>query len=288
MRNWHPLKTRVGRLWLLLAAGGLIARSEAVSVPGLADIPPREVQIFLPAAGVTPTTPVLVALDGQSMKAWRLEQALAAVAAVGRLASPLVVAIPAGGDRLNEYGMARSPDFAGRGRKAEDFQRFVIEAVLPAVRTRYGLTADPARTGIMGASLGGLAAFDLAWRHPETFGFVGVFSGSFWWRSDNASPAAQQSSRLAHQRVRSTPQPPRLRLWFEAGTRDETDDRDGNGVIDAIQDTTELVAELEKRGFERGSNLKYVEIPGGEHNEATWAGALPGFLDWALPPTPGK
>lgn len=76
--------------------------------------------------------------------------------------------------------------------------------------------------------------------------------------------------------------------WFEAGTRDETDDRDENGVIDAIQDTTELVAELEKCGFERGSNLKQVEIPGGEHNEATWAGALPRFLDWALPPAPGK
>jgi enterochelin esterase-like enzyme len=220
------------------------------------------------------------------MEAWRLEAALAALSAKGEIAEPLVVAISAGNDRLDEYGMAGTPDYAGRGRKAADFQRFVVEVVLPAVRARYGVTAEPARTGVMGASLGGLAAFDLAWRHPEVFGFAGVFSGSFWWRGDDSSPAAKQASRLAHRLVRETPQPPRLRLWFEAGTKDETDDRDGNGVIDAIQDTTELMDELGRRGFRRGPDMAYVEIAGGEHNEATWARALPGFLEWALPRTP--
>ena len=43
---------------------------------------------------------------------------------------------------------------------------------------------------------------------------------------------------------------PPLRLWFQAGTRDEAEDRDGNGVIDAIQDTTELIDELAAKGVE--------------------------------------
>ena len=274
--------------WLvgLLGVAGSGAQVESLSGLVFGNLEPREVRLFLPPGGATADTPVLVALDGQNMKGWRLAEALVALAEKGGVVLPLVVAIPAGNDRLDEYGLAGQLDYAGRGRKAADFQRFVVESVLPAVRTRYGVAAGPARTGVMGASLGGMAAFDLAWRHPDVFGFAGIFSGSFWWRGEDSSPVARQQSRLVHRRVRESPQAPRLRLWFEAGTKDETDDRDGNGVIDAIQDTTELLAALEHRGFRRGPDLVYVEVAGGEHNEATWARALPGFLEWALPRAP--
>ncbi len=86
--------------------------------------------------------------------------------------------------------------------------------------------------------------------------------------------------------MRETVGKPALRLWFQAGTRDETADRDGNGVIDAIQDTTELIDELVKKGFRRGEDVVYHELPGGEHHESTWARALPEFLRWACPPRP--
>ena len=73
------------------------------------------------------------------------------------------------------------------------------------------------------------------------------------------------------------------RLWFSAGTREETSDRDGNGVIDAVQDTTELIDELVAKGWTRGERITYVQLEGGEHNEASWARLLPAFLEWALP-----
>lgn len=285
MKAGHQLLSEVAPLLLFLSPTDLGAYEEIL--PGLAfdGLQPREVRVYVPPGGVTAATPVLVALDGQTMAAWRLDETLADLTAQGQRVRPLVVAIPASSDRMDEYGMAGTPDYVGRGKKATAFQRYVIEIVLPVVRERYGATADPARTGVMGASLGGLAAFDLAWRHPEVFGFAGLFSGSLWWRGDNATPAAQQTSRLVHRLVRETPRVPRLRFWLEAGTKDEIDDRDGNGVIDAIQDTTELVEELERRGFRRGAALRYVEIAGGEHNEATWARALPEFFEWALPRT---
>lgn len=270
----------------LAALGGAAVRATepaAQEVLGGLDggpLAPREVRVYLPPGGVRADTPVLVALDGHQMGAWHLTEALADLAAQGREV-PLVVAIAAGPDRIEEYGLAGRPDHAGRGKKAAEFQRFVLEAVMPAVRRRHGVTADPARTGIMGASLGGLAALDLAWGHPEVFGFAGIFSGSFWWRGDDSSEAARRTSRLAHRLVRETPRPARLRLWFEAGTKDETDDRDGNGVIDAIQDTTELIDELVQRGFVRGPDLVYREVKDGRHHESTWAQALPEFLAWA-------
>src|SRR5258708_29171907 len=132
--------------------------------------------------------------------------------------------------------------------------------------------------------MGGLGALGAAGRRPQVVGFGGIFSGSLWWRADNSSVAAQQASRIAHRRVRETKARPELRLWFQAGTRDETADRDGNGVIDAIQDTTELVDELVAKGFRRGDDVAYHESDGGEHHESTWARALPEFLRWALPP----
>jgi hypothetical protein len=71
------------------------------------------------------------------------------------------------------------------------------------------------------------------------------------------------------------PLSPPLRLWFEAATQDEASDRDGNGVIDAIQDTLELIAELKVLGFAPDEEVVYVEVPGGRHNYDTWAECFP-------------
>jgi enterochelin esterase-like enzyme len=134
----------------------------------------------------------------------------------------------------------------------------------------------------MGASLGGLAAFDIGWQHANQFGAIGVFSGSFWWRSDDSSVEAKVASRIVHAMVRERGRRTGLRFWFEAGLYDETADRDGDGVIDAIQDTTELIEELVRCGHRRGHDLVYREVPG-DHSPATWAEYLPEFLTWAFP-----
>lgn len=281
---------QTGRWWRVLwtgllvgAAGPLGARVEPLEGLDFGKLARREVRVFVPAE-LTAATPVLVALDGQNMERWQLPEALAGLAAQGR-AVPLVVAIASGNDRIEEYGLAGRPDYAGRGKLAADFQDFVTGVVLPVVRTKYGVEAAPARTGILGSSLGGLAAFDLAWRHPEVFGSAGIFSGSFWWRAEDGPAAVRQASRLAHRLVRESPRRAGTqRLWFSVGSAEEKDDRDGNGVIDAVQDTTELLDEMEKQGWRRGEDCHYLLVEGGEHNEAAWAQVLPGFLEWALPP----
>ncbi len=76
-------------------------------------------------------------------------------------------------------------------------------------------------------------------------------------------------------------------LSFQAGTRDEVSDRDGDGVIDAIQDTLELIAELSAAGCEP-EQITYVEVPGGRHDFETWARVLPVFLEWAFSPGQGR
>lgn len=286
MKREPRLAAKLGRVLVSLGlteGAVVLAREEVLPVAAVENLDAGEVRVFVPPGGVTKDTPLLIALDGQNMEAWKLSETIAYLATVGEITPPLVVAISATKDRIEEYGLAHALDYAGRGRKAAAFQRRVLEFVLPAVRQRYGLAADPRRTAIMGASLGGLSALELAWAHADVFGTVGVFSGSLWWRGEDGDWRAAQRSRLAHKMVRESSGKPALRLWFEAGTADETDDRDSNGVIDAIQDTTELIDELAAKGFRRESDVKYHEIAGGKHHESTWAEALPEFLKWAFP-----
>lgn len=247
-------------------------------------IAPRPLTIYLPPVrDPDQEHSLLIALDGQTMPGWRLGETLADLSRKGQIEPTVVVAVPASALRLEEYGTANELDYQGRGVHAAAFQRYLCETVLPRVRQRLVVTSEPARTGIFGASMGGLCAFDTAWNRPDVFGVAGVFSGALWWRRDNSTPAAQQASRILHRRVRACAVKPPLRMWFQAGTHDETADRDGNGVIDAVQDTTELVDELRAKQFRAGAELEYLEITGGRHHEPTWAEALPAFLRWACP-----
>lgn len=281
----HPAShsTRLERLREWMGFGRGRVRRERLgdlSVPGLA---PRKLTVYLPPGFQQGTSaPLLIALDGQTMPHWRLAPTLAQLIETGGIEAPVILAVPASRERIDEYGVAGELDFAARGRLAARFQTYLTQVLLPVMRARYGAGIEPARTGIFGASMGGLCALDTAWRHPEVFGFAGVFSGSLWWRSDDSSPSAQQASRIMHRRVREAPRKPALRLWFQAGTDDEKADRDSNGVIDAIQDTTELIDALAAKGFRRGHDVAYTETPDGAHNERTWARELPGFLRWAL------
>jgi iron(III)-enterobactin esterase len=226
---------------------------------------------------------VLYLNDGQDAPAIKLADTLAVLIARHEIEPLIVVAIHATRDRLHEYGTAGIPNARGLGKKARKYSFFVLDEVLPYINRRYRTLSGPVNTGIMGFSLGGLMAFDLAWNHPDVFGAVGVFSGSLWWRTIEADIHARQESRIMHRRVRDTESPGYLRLWFQAGTNDEKEDRDNNGVIDAIQDTTELMDELARKGFRRGIDMVYTQVEGGEHNQATWDFILPYFLRWTFP-----
>jgi enterochelin esterase-like enzyme len=55
-----------------------------------------------------------------------------------------------------------------------------------------------------------------------------------------------------------------------------------NGIIDSIDDTVDLIKELENKGYNRPADIQYVEMVGGSHNVETWAEAMPKFLHWAF------
>jgi enterochelin esterase-like enzyme len=229
------------------------------------------------------TCQLLLVHDGQDREALHLQQTLATLFARRQLEPLVAVAVPTNEERLEEYGTAVAPNARGLGSKAALYTLFVLEELLPFMRQNFRVSERAADTAILGASLGGLSAFDIAWNFPDAFGIVGVMSGSFWWTAADEETAIAPGERLAHSQVRQGPKREGQRFWFEAATQDEFEDRDQNGVIDAIQDTLELIDELETLGYRRGKDLVYVEVPGGRHNYDTWAQVLPQFLRWAFP-----
>lgn len=224
--------------------------------------------------------PTLYINDGQDREALKLRETLARLYARREIRPLLVIAIPTAEARLQEYGTAVSPNAQGLGALAGAYGRFVSDELLPYIESHFRVQTTPQSRAFLGASLGGLSAFDIVWNHPHLFLNVGVFSGAFWWRAAADTETVPPNRRIAHALVRQSQYRPGFRGWFEAATRDETADRDNNGVIDAIQDTVELLDELEKLGYQRGHSLIYHEVQGGRHDYATWARLLPCFLRW--------
>ncbi|MFT4024928.1 MAG: alpha/beta hydrolase-fold protein [Flavihumibacter sp.] len=232
-----------------------------------------------PAAG---NLPLLLINDGQDMQALGLLAMLEKGFAEKRYRPFIAAAIHAGPARKREYGTAAEADYLGRGNLAGAYTRFIFEECLPLVR-RSQPHAVFSEKLFAGFSLGGLSALDIVWAHPHEFSRVGVFSGSLWWRSLGQDDPAydDERHRIMHQLIRRGHFAPWLQFFFETGTLDETSDRNNNGIIDSIDDTLGLIAELKAKGY-RNDQIKYLELADGRHDVATWAHAMPFFLDWAI------
>jgi enterochelin esterase family protein len=230
---------------------------------------------------ITEPINLLLLNDGQEAGNLQLKDTLQGLMSRNLIKPVLVVAIHAGEERLLEYGTAGKPDFQKRGAKAALYTAFIKTELLPAIKKLTGIDKFNA-TAYAGFSLGGLSALDIAWNNPALFDKAGVFSGSFWWRSKDLAKGYTDGDRIMHSIIRDTAIKPDLKIWLQTGTKDETSDRNKNGIIDSIDDTVDLIRELENKGFKRPADVKYLEMVGGSHNTETWAKAMPKFLTWAF------
>lgn len=240
--------------------------------------------VFLPPGylGSNHFYPILILNDGQDLKDLHLVDTLDRLYQELKMEHIIAVGVHAG-NRLSEYGTSSRPDYLKRGAKARAYTKFLVAELLPFTAGRYRALNGPRSYTIAGCSLGGLSALDISWHHPEIFGKVGVFSGSFWWRSKAYEKGYDDArDRIMHQIIRESSKKEGLKLWFQTGTKDEECDRNNSGIIDSIEDTVDLIEELKRLGYDDQTDINYLEIEGGEHNFKTWAIALPKFLTWAF------
>ena len=245
----------------------------------------REVKVdcYLPRNVADPSQMSLLLInDGQDLVKMDFASILEGLYSGDEPIEPLLcVGIHCGPDRKMEYGVAGHPDYKGRGANADAYTNFIFEELMPYIREEYNLPSFKEKS-FAGFSLGGLMALDIVWNHAEQFSKVGVFSGSLWWRDIDQEDEAYDDDkhRIIHQQVRHGQYAPWLKFFFQCGNMDETKDRNNNGIIDSIDDTLDLIKELEQKGYNRTSDIEYLEMPDGKHDVPTWGRALPEFLKW--------
>ncbi len=226
--------------------------------------------------------PLLVVNDGQDLPRADYENTLEWLWREKRVPSFVTVGIYANSERIKEYGTTRQADYKGRGRRAPQYNAFIFNELMPYLYGRFRLTGTSEERAIAGFSLGGLSAFDIGWGSPETFGTVGVFSGALWWRWSKVKDEDPDADRIMHDIVqKSEREIGDQYFWFQTGTLDEPDDRNNNGVIDAIDDTLDLIRELKNKDCHDGA-IRYLEIENGTHDPQTWGSAMPDFLIWTF------
>ena len=244
-----------------------------------------KVDFYLPANVKRPEEMSLLLInDGQDMEAMGFKNILAEFYNRQNGVHPFFCAtIHCGADRKQEYGVAGVPDFAGRGNKAMEYSRFIMEELLPFIGKTYHIPSFRDKV-FAGFSLGGLSALDIVWKYPEIFSKAGVFSGSLWWRSIDQTEKGYDDDkhRIMHQEIRNGNYNPGQKFFFQCGNMDETADRNNNGIIDSIEDTMDIIDELVAKGYDRSKDISYLEYPDGKHDVDTWARAMPEFLGWAF------
>lgn len=238
------------------------------------------IDTYLPLNVAQPENMSLLLInDGQDLPKMPFDAILNELLRANKIEPVLCVGIYCGEDRKMEYGVASQPDYKGRGAKAKNYTRFIFDELLPLIHQTYNVPSFKEKS-FAGFSLGGLSALDIVWNNANEFANVGVFSGSLWWRSKGYREDYDDNKhRMMHQQVKKGKFYPWLKFFFECGALDEKADRNNNGVIDAIDDTLDLIMELKKKGYDDNS-IKYLELADGNHDVPTWARAFPDFLQW--------
>lgn len=225
---------------------------------------------------------LLLINDGQDLEKMGFKGILEKLYAHGNIKPVLFAAMHCGKDRKMEYGTAGHPDYMNRGAKAGKYTYFVMQELIPFIRKHHGIDEFVDKS-FAGFSLGGLMALDIVWNHPAEFHYVGVFSGSLWWRSKGLDDGyVEETDRIMHARIRDGKYAPWLKFFFQTGVLDEKADRNNNGIIDSIDDTISLIDELTAKGYSREKDIVYLELADGRHDVPTWGRAFPAFLQFAF------
>ena len=143
---------------------------------------------------------------------------------------------------------------------SDQYVRFLLEEMLPAVGAQYRLTQEANGRAICGASSGGICAWTVAWERPDAFSKVLSHVGSFAnIRGGHVYPAL----------IRKTPKKP-IRIFLQAGSNDLDCDW-GNWALANL----EMAAALNFAGYDY--RLDYGD---GAHNDRHGGATLPEALEW--------
>jgi predicted alpha/beta superfamily hydrolase len=218
---------------------------------------------------------LLLLNDGQELEKLRVKKIVDSLYEK-KLLQPLIIIGINAFDRLQEYGVSGKPDYQGNGASAEKYVNFVIGELLPFVKKKSGVRKFNS-VAIVGCSLGGLSAFDIAWDNADKIDKVGVFSGSFGYsnKAKTDSSYLNDKDRILINKIISSRKRPHLKYWFYA-SGNETANTDK-----IMENTEDLVGLIKKKNVANAGDINFVKDKNGNQGYDSWSHFFPKFLIWA-------
>ncbi len=265
--------------------------------------PERRIDVFLPRNynSNDHRYPVLYLNDGHTAffkpatgdQSWDIANTLGALYE-RRLIRELIVVAMYPVNRAREYTHAHwsGSDCCG----LESYAQCVAESIKPFIDRSYRTLPESGTTMIVGSSHGGLAAFYLANRRPDAFGYAGALSPSFWVGVDDAESfplikplpdrVLKDSQLLEAVKETLADALRRPKVYLDWGLV-----RTGGLHNESIEERAtargrEMVKLLQQEyAYKIDNDLIVYEDPGGEHNEQSWARRMPRVLEFFVRPS---
>ena len=259
-------------------------------------VAPRKVVVWLPPGydGATQRYPVLYMQDGQNLfdpktamggQAWNVHATLASLIAARAARPAIIVGIWSNRDRAREYGPAAAvealapelrasllgepPVPGGLPPLSDQYLRFLVEELKPAIDSRFRTQKERSQTFIAGSSMGGVIALYAVARHPEIFGGAACLS-THWPLTTNFNMLYDKDD-MRPVRIASAwfdwlgkalPRAGALKLYFDHG----------DATLDALYAPyqQQMDAILRAKGYRQGIDVISKAYPGADHSEAAW------------------
>lgn len=231
---------------------------EAVDVPSALHGEPQRVVLYRPAR-MRPTRRyrLLVVFDGEDYLRYAGLQAVLDNLIQRAELPPLIVACTQSPDRMLDY--TANPGHAD----------WVAKELLPWLDAHLPLRQRAAERGLMGASLGAVAALYAASRHPGAVGRLLLQSGSFAFSDYGEVPDHPRMRPVVEfvNGLRATPTRVAEKVFLSCG------------VFESLIYHNRTLA---PRLTDAGADVRFVEVRDG-HNWEAWRDRLRGGLTWLFP-----
>jgi iron(III)-enterobactin esterase len=234
----------------------------------------RHVWVYVPQQHVAgKPAPFMVLQDGHGY-VQRMPVILDNMIAAHRLPAMILVMVDSGGG--DAQGSERGLEY---DTISDRYTRFIESEVLPRVAGEYHLsfTSNPEGRGTMGGSSGAIAAFTMAWFHPELYRKVLSYSGTFVNQASPADPATPRGGWEYHDHLIAESARKPIRAWLEVGENDlhfgDPDYTWHNWPLANLR----MAAALKAKGYD----YRFVWARGAKHVDARVVGrTLPAALAW--------
>jgi enterochelin esterase-like enzyme len=257
----------------------------------------RNVDVWLPAGydgkDNTRRYKVLYMHDGQMLydaattwnkQEWQVDEVLGKLIREGKVPDTIVVGVwNSEKYRHPEYFPQKALDYMpaearkniteralGGKPRADDYLRFLVQELKPAIDRKYATRPGRDDTAIMGSSMGGLISLYAISEYPDVFGAAGCVSTH--WPGAGGQNAVMPLGFFNYMQAK-LPDPKTHRIYMDHG--DQT--------IDALYGVHQAFADIlvREHGYDDRHFLSKA-YPGTDHSEKSWAARLATPLEFLL------